>query len=154
MSKLKLLLVIALALLPQFVEAEVPVQQSWRCQAGDVLVLSNTPCRDGAQPVTAGTTVIYHCLRNGVVSFQQRPCAKTDRKVQLYSDVRSPEAIKSGEAVRASLVADADAARAAAKQRSTSGGVTVVGTVPSANRTAGDGKADGYRAVDRSSGGY
>lgn len=145
---------LSLAMLAMPAQAETAVQQSWRCQAGDVQVISNTPCRDGAQPVMRGTAVIYQCLQNGVLSFQQRPCAAADKRVQLYTDTRTPQDIKSGQQVRSSVLSQANAARAEQLARERSRGVTVIGKVESTNRTAGDGKSDGYRKPNRSSGGY
>ncbi|MFZ5844049.1 MAG: hypothetical protein ACOY3E_14270 [Pseudomonadota bacterium] len=68
----------------------------------------------------------------------------------MYSDVRTPETIKQGEAVRASTVARAEAARAAQRATEGSDTVTVVGSPPPATRTLGDAKADGYRVPNRS----
>lgn len=130
--------------------AEKPVQQSWQCQAGNIRIVSNTPCADGAQAVSPATSVIYHCLRNGVSTFQQSPCAGKNSRVHLYSDVRTPATVKQGEAVRASTVARAEAARAAQRASEGSDTVTVVGSPPPATRTLGDGKADGYRVPNRS----
>lgn len=130
--------------------AEKPVQQSWQCQAGNVRIVSNTPCADGAQAVSPATSVIYHCLRNGVSTFQQSPCNGKANRVHLYSDVRTPATVKQGEAVRASTVARAEAARAAQRAGEGSDTVTVVGSPPPATRTLGDGKADGYRVPNRS----
>lgn len=151
MTKLKLIVTVTLTLLlfAPAVEAERAVQQSWTCQAGSVKVVSNTPCQNGAQPVTAATTVIYHCQRNGVASFQQSPCAARDAKVHLYSDVRSPATVASGQQVRATTLAMAHAARAAQLARETGRGVTVVGKAVASGRTAGDGNADGYRTPSR-----
>jgi hypothetical protein len=130
--------------------AEKPVQQSWQCQAGNVRIVSNTPCADGAQAVSPATSVIYHCLRNGVSTFQQSPCNGKANRVHLYSDVRTPEIVKQGEAVHASTVARAEAARAAQRASEGSDAITVVGSPPPATRTVGDGKADGYRVPNRS----
>ena len=154
MTILRWVPVLMLAVITCPASADAPVQQSWRCQAGDVQVISNTPCRDGAQPVMRGTAVIYQCLQNGVLSFQQRPCAAADKRVQLYTDTRTPQDIKSGQQVRSSVLSQANAARAEQLARERSRGVTVIGKVESTNRTAGDGKSDGYRKPNRSSGGY
>ena len=154
MKPIFLITALPLAWLAMPVQAETPVQQSWRCQAGDVQVISNTPCREGAQPVMRGTAVIYQCLQKGGLSFQQRPCPANDKRVQLYTDTRTAQDIKSGERVRSSVLAQANAARAEQLTRERSRGVTVIGKVESDNRTAGDGKSDGYRTPNRSSGGY
>lgn len=142
--------VAGLMVAPVALAAEKPIQQSWQCQAGNVKIVSNTPCVDGAQAVNPATSVIYHCLRNGVSTFQQSPCTGKAGGVHLYSDVRTPETVKQGEAVRASTVARAEAARAAQRAAEGSDSVTVVGSPPPATRTTGDGKADGYRTPNRS----
>lgn len=107
--------------------AELPVQQSWQCQVGGILVVSNTPCSSGAQPVTAATSVIYHCQHNGVSSFQQRPCGVRDDVVHLYRDERTAATIANGLKVHDDTVAKANAARAAQLAREGSSSVTVVG---------------------------
>lgn len=133
--------------------AEQPVQQSWQCHVGNITIVSNTPCSDGAEAVSPATSVIYHCVRNGVSTFQQSACAGNGDNVHLYRDVRTPQIIKQGEAVRASTVARAEAARAAQRAHEGSDTVTVVGSPPPAKRTVGDGKADGYRVPNRSTAG-
>jgi len=143
-------LVIGVAVISTAV-AEMPVQQSWQCRAGDVRVISNTPCRQGAQPVSSTTSVVYRCLHKGVSSFQQRPCGVRDDVVHLYSDIRSPATVLAGQHVRSDLLTQARAARSAQLTREGgNGGVTVVGTTVSGNRTAGDGNSDGYRVPNRS----
>ena len=146
----ELFMLFCLASASESFAAEKPVQQSWQCQAGNVKIVSNTPCADGAQAVSPATSVIYHCLRNGVSTFQQSPCNGKASRVPLYSDVRTPETVKQGEAVHASTVARADAARAAQRASEGSDAITVVGSPPPATRTVGDGKADGYRVPNRS----
>lgn len=145
-----LLALICLSTTTGLLAAEKPVQQSWQCQAGNVKIVSNTPCADGAQAVSPATSVIYHCLRNGVSTFQQSPCNGKASRVHLYSDVRTPETVKQGEAVHASTVARAEAARAVQRASEGSDAITVVGSPPPATRTVGDGKADGYRVPNRS----
>lgn len=153
MSRCKWLIVLAALCWASAVSAELPVRQSWQCQAGEIMVVSNTPCQDGAQPVGPATAVIYHCQHNGVSSFQQRPCERDDASVHLYRDSRSAATIASGEQVRNATLARAKAARAAQLARETGGGITVIGQQPAAKRTRGDGNADGYRTPNRSSSG-
>ncbi|NQD35648.1 hypothetical protein HPT27_01350 [Permianibacter sp. IMCC34836] len=147
MYRFALLIVLAALFGPATASAELPVQQSWQCQVGGILVVSNTPCSSGAQPVSAATSVIYHCQHNGVSSFQQRPCGAHDDVVHLYRDERTAATLASGQKVRADTLAQAQAARSAPAAKG--GGVTVVGATASANRTAGDGKSDGYRSPSR-----
>lgn len=152
MSKLKLVITVTITLLlfAPAVEAERSVQQSWTCQVGSVKVVSNTPCQNGAQPVSSATSVIYHCQRDGVATFQQSPCAARDATVQLYRDNRTPATIASGLQVRATTLAMANTARASQLARETGRALVVVGKTESTGRTGGDGKADGYRTPNRS----
>lgn len=149
-GKVALLLLLCPLVTAPSVAAEKPVQQSWQCQAGNIRIVSNTPCTDGAQAISPATAVIYHCLRNGVSTFQQSPCTGMASRVHLYSDVRTPDTVKQGEAVRTSTVARAEAARTAQRASEGSDTITVVGSPPPATRTVGDGKSDGYRVPNRS----
>ncbi len=137
---------VALACTAGPVSAESPVQPSWHCEVGGRLVVSNTPCKSGAQPVVqAGSSVIYRCKQNGVVSFQQGACKNAEAAVHLHNDQRTKATIATADQVRHSTVARANQSRAAQMSREKGGGVTVIGQQKTGNYTAGDGKADGYR---------
>ncbi len=125
--------------------AETPVQPSWRCQVGSQLVLSNTPCKTGAQPVRVGGSLIYRCERNGVASFQQAPCKEPNATVHLHHDIRTDASISTAEQVRKTTVAQANRSRQEQLRREKSDNkVTVIG-VQKDTGYGGDGNADGYR---------
>lgn len=126
-------------------QAEAPVQPSWRCQVGSQVIMSNTPCKLGAQPIRAGSSVIYRCEQKGVVSFQQSACKEAEAPVHLHNDVRTKASIASAEQVRKQTVSQANRSRQEQLSREKADNkVTVIG-VQKGTGYGGDGKADGYR---------
>lgn len=140
-----LLAVVGLLGLSAPARAEAPVQPSWRCQVGSQVVMSNTPCKTGAQPVRVGSSVIYRCEQKGVVSFQQSACKETDAPVHLHNDVRTKASIASAEQVRRATVEQANRSRQEQLHREKADSkVTVIG-IQKDTGYGGDGNPDGYR---------
>ncbi|QGX40985.1 hypothetical protein [Permianibacter aggregans] len=113
------------------------------CVVDGANVVANTPCQRAKPSITAGATVSYQCnTKNGLV-FQQTPCNVGEEIIHVYRDNRNAA---SGLAAQQSIV---DALNQLTKHNPTASGsrhITIIGRPPPAE----DGKADGYRKVDRS----